>query len=66
MALTDIPIEYSTQLRVPLDLPCKAYLELRQGTQSSSRVMVMPLLELWWVSSWGGQSSLLLVQGSSQ
>ena len=47
MALTDIPLEYSTQLGVPLDLLCKARLELRQGTQSSSRVVVMPPLELW-------------------
>ena len=39
VALTDIPLEYSTQLGVPFDL-CKARLELRQGTQSSPGVVV--------------------------
>lgn len=39
MALTDIPLKYSTQLGDPFDL-CKACLELRQGTQSSPGVVV--------------------------
>ena len=44
MALTDIPLEYSTQLGVPLDLLCKARLELRQGINASD-ISVMAVIE---------------------
>ena len=44
-----VPVEYSMQLRFQLELLCKAPFELMQGNQSSSRVAVMPPLELCWV-----------------
>ena len=65
-----VPFMYSAELGVPLELPWKAPLQVRQGTQRSSRVtMILPLV-FWWVVSvgWGiisnfgtGQSSLVFL-----
>ena len=65
-----VPFMYSAELGVPLELTWKAPLQVRQGTQSSSRVVVILPLVFWWVVSvgWGiisnfgtGQSSLVFL-----
>jgi len=50
-----VPFMYSAELGVPLELTWKAPLQVRQGTQSSSRLVVILPLVFWWVVSvgWG-------------
>ena len=65
-----VPFMYSAELGVPLELSLKAPLQVKQETQRSSRVAVIPPLVFWWVVSvgWGitsnfgtGQSSLVFL-----
>ena len=67
---TQCSFMYSVELGIPLELPWKAPLQVRQGTQRSSRVTVILPLVFWWVVSvgWGiisnfgiGQSSLVFL-----